>query len=94
LRPGRGFKEQALSTPIVLFLVFGACFGLLTHSNRHHFSEGSSRRTDDDPKDLANGRILWVLICTFLWPIMALTGLHTWWILARRRAVAVRRKRD
>lgn len=89
-----GVEEQKLTLPIVLFLALGACFGLLTYSNRHLFSEGPTRRDEQGRNDPMNGRLMWVLICTFLWPIMALTGLHSWWVLARRRALAVRRKRD
>lgn len=89
-----GVEEQKLTLPIVLFLALGACFGLVTYSNRHLFSEGPTRRGEQGRSDPMNGRIMWVLICTFLWPIMALTGLHSWWVLARRRALAVRSKRD
>lgn len=89
-----GAEESKLTLPIVFFLVFGACFGLVTCSNRHLFSEGPTGRDEQGRNDPMNGRVMWVLICTFLWPIMALTGLHSWWILARRRALAVRSKRD
>jgi hypothetical protein len=89
-----GVEEQKLTLPIVLFLALGACFGLVSYSNRHLFSEGPTRREEQGRTDPMNGRVMWVLICTFLWPIMVLTGLHSWWVLARRRAVAVRGKSD
>ena len=81
-----------MTTPIVLCLVFGACFGLATYSNRHLFSEGPTRRDADT--GAWKGRLLWVLLCTCLWPVMALTGLHSVWVLARRRAVAARKPRE
>jgi len=63
---------------IVLFLGVGAVFGLATYSNRHLFSEGPTQRTSDSGSAL-NGRLLWVLISTCLWPILALTGLYSLW---------------
>jgi hypothetical protein len=83
-----------MNLPIALFLVFGFCFGLVTYSNRHLFSEGPSKRRDKSENDPLDGRVMWTLICTMLWPLMVLTGLNTWWILARRRAVAARARKD
>ena len=83
-----------MTTSIVLFLVFGACFGLATFSRRHLFSEGPTRRHDGDGTGAWRDRALWVLTCTCLWPIMALTGLYSMWILARRRASAARKAGD
>jgi hypothetical protein len=83
-----------LTTPIVLFLLFGACFGLATFSNRHLFSEGPTRRDDESASHGLKARLGWTLICTCLWPVMALTGLHTWWLLSRRRATQARERRD
>lgn len=77
-----------MTTPIVLFLVFGAFFGLATYSHRHLFSEGPTSRAEPGAKDPLGGRLMWTMICTCLWPLMVLTGLHTAWLLARRRAVA------
>lgn len=70
---------------IIAFLVFGACFGAATSSHQHFFSEGSTGR------DKQGNRVLWVLICSFLWPLMALTGLHSWWRLSRAKARTPRR---
>ena len=83
-----------MNLPIALFLVFGFCFGLATYSNRHLFSEGPRRRSDESDKDPLDGRLMWTVTCTMLWPIMVLTGLNTWWILSRRRAMAARRIKD
>ena len=82
-----------MTTPIVLFLLFGASFGLATFSRRHLFSEGPTQRDDASAGGLGQ-RLGWTLICTCLWPVMALTGLHSWWILSRRRALAERERRD
>jgi hypothetical protein len=78
-----------MTTAIVLFLVVGACFGLATYSNRHLFSEGSTRRSDS-ARGAADGRVMWVLISTGLWPLLALTGLLSLWRLSR---VPVRARR-
>lgn len=83
-----------MTLTLVVFFALGACFGLITYSNRHLFSEGPTRRAEQGKTELMDGRLMWTLICTMLWPIMALTGLHTWWILARRRALAARRSKD
>lgn len=70
---------------IWLFLVFGASFGLATFSHRHLFSEGP-RKIDEPPGGPTRAnRIFWMLVCTFLWPIMVLTGINSMLILARRR---------
>lgn len=63
---------------IIAFLAFGALFGVATGREQHRFSEGTTSR------DKQGNRVLWVMICTFLWPLMALNGLHTWWRLSRR----------
>jgi hypothetical protein len=83
------------TTTIVLFLAFlafGACFGLATFSHRHLFSEGPSRaakRGDED--DTLMQRVIWVLSCSALWPLMMLTGAVSLW---RLRRVRVRERRD
>lgn len=70
---------------IATFFIFGACFGWATFTWRHFFNEGP-HGAESSPEDsaLAN-RALWVLTCTFLWPIMALSGLNTVWIFAKRK---------
>ncbi len=81
------------TTTIVLFLAFlafGACFGLATFSHRHLFSEGPSRKGHSGDDTLAQ-RVIWVLVCSGLWPLMALTGLVSLW---RLRRVRVQARRD
>jgi hypothetical protein len=77
--------EMAVNMYIVVFLLFGAAFGLLTFSYRHIFSEGPSKvETPPDGPNLAS-RVVWAMVCTFLWPIMVLTGLNSARILAKRK---------
>ena len=83
-----------MTTPIVLFLLFGAGFGLATFSHRHLFSEGPTQRDDAASSQGLKARLSWTLLCTCLWPVMVLTGLHSWWILSRRRALQARERRD
>jgi hypothetical protein len=74
-----------MNATIALFFLFGACFGLATFSHRHLFNEGPhGADTPQDGSALGN-RIMWILTCTFLWPVMALSGLNTAWVLAKRR---------
>jgi hypothetical protein len=70
---------------IALFLVTGACFGLATFSCRHWFSEGPHKPEDAIHPTSLGGRAFWAMVCTFLWPIMILTGINTAWVLAKRR---------
>jgi hypothetical protein len=72
-------------TFISLFLIFGACFGFITYSKRHWFSEGPHKANDSDQTPNLKGRIFWITLCTLLWPIMALTGLNTAWIMFKRK---------
>ncbi len=82
-----------MTTPIVLFLVFGACFGLATYSNRHLFSEGPRRRADEGERDPLDGRLMWVAICTCLWPLLAMTGVYGFWRQSQARVQARRDER-
>lgn len=81
-----------MTTPILLFIVLGLCFGLATMTRQHFFSEGVSR-SDADVRGWKQ-RVVWVLMCSLLWPLMALTGLHSLWLLARRRARAEQAPRE
>lgn len=83
-----------MTTPILVFIVLGVCFGLATMTHRHLFSEGVTRDDDDAARSGWQQRLVWVLLCSLLWPLMALTGLHSLWLLARRRARAARPRRD
>ena len=84
-----------MTTTIVLFLAFlafGACFGMATFSHRHLFSEGPSRKGQaGDEDDTLVQRVIWVLSCSGLWPLMVLTGLVSLW---RQRRVQVRDRSD
>jgi hypothetical protein len=79
-----------VTLPIIAFLVFGACFGWATYSRRHLFSEGPTAPGAVGDKGSLGGRLFWMLLCSGLWPIMAFTGLHSVWLLSRRRAAAAR----
>lgn len=70
---------------IYLFLLFGAVFGLSTFSFKHFFSEGPHQVDTDDGGSNLGERVLWAMVCTFLWPIMLLTGLNSARILAKRK---------
>lgn len=74
---------------ISLFLVFGAVFGLSTFSYRHIFSEGPQQVETAEGSSTLGSRVLWAMVCTFLWPIMVLTGLNSARILARRKRQAL-----
>jgi hypothetical protein len=71
---------------IFVFLVFGAVFGLVTFSRRHLFSEGPKKVEESTEDNNLGRRVMWILICTFLWPIMVLTGLNSLRILSKRKA--------
>lgn len=77
---------------IALFLVFGAVFGLSTFSYRHIFSEGPQQVETAESGSTLGSRVLWAMVCTFLWPIMVLTGLNSARILARRKRQALAAK--
>jgi hypothetical protein len=72
---------------IFTFLVVGACFGLATFSHRHLFSEGPHRAEDDLQTSSLASRTFWTMVCTFLWPVMIITGVNTAWILAKRKKI-------
>ena len=80
--------EIALNIYIYLFLLFGAVFGLSTFSYQHIFSEGPSKSETPEGGSTLGARVLWAMVCTFLWPIMILTGLNSAWILAKRKRQA------
>ena len=71
---------------IYLFLLAGAGFGMITFPIRHLFSEGPHKADETENADALSGRVFWVMVCTFLWPIMVLTGLNSARILLKRRA--------
>ena len=75
----------ALNTYIIVFLIIGAGFGLVSFPNRHLFSEGPTQTAESAEPGSAGSRIVWALVCTFLWPLLLLAGLNSARILARRR---------
>jgi hypothetical protein len=81
-------EEIVLNIYIYLFLLFGAVFGLSTFSYQHIFSEGPHKSETPEGGSTLGARVLWALVCTFLWPIMILTGLNSAWILAKRKRQA------
>lgn len=88
--PVHGPSEAVVSTPLIVFFVVGALFGVATGSVQHLFSEGRARPADAGvPVSLAS-RALWVLISSCLWPILLLAGVPT---LYRLAAVRVRAQR-
>ena len=70
---------------IASFLVVGAVFGLTTYSVRHLFSEGPHKPENTPETQSLSARIFWVMVCTFLWPVMVLTGVNSAFIIARRK---------
>jgi hypothetical protein len=81
--------EIALNIYIYLFLLFGLVFGLSTFSYKHLFSEGPHKADSPEAGSTLGGRVLWAMVCTFLWPIMILTGLNSARILAKRKRQTV-----
>lgn len=77
-----------MNAQIVAFLVLGACFGLCTYSWQHLFSEGPTKPAGPGAGPDIGGRLMWALVCTFLWPLMVLTGVYSGWRLMRRARAA------
>lgn len=80
-------REFALNIYIGLFLLFGFVFGLSTYAYQHLFSEGP-RKVESPEGATLGSRLLWAMVCAFLWPIMVLTGLNSARILAKRKRQA------
>ena len=74
-----------MNTYLIVFLIIGAGFGLVSFPNRHLFSEGPTQTAENTQPGSAGSRIVWALVCTFLWPLLLLAGLNSARILARRR---------
>jgi hypothetical protein len=95
----QSLQEPAMNpTTIVLFLAFlglGAGFGWVTFSHRHLFSEGPSRPgRPGDNDDTAAQRVIWVLSCSALWPLLAVTGMLSLWRLRRARVRHAQERRE
>lgn len=80
-----------MTTPLIVFFVVGALFGLATWSVQHLFSEGRARPADAGERASLGSRALWVLISSCLWPILLLAGVPS---LYRLAAVRVRAQRS
>lgn len=76
---------ENIAIPLYLFL--GVCFGFATFSHRHLFSEGPDKVGKGEPASVLEGRTFWIMICTWLWPIMVFTGINSAVILAKRKKV-------
>lgn len=72
-------------TFICIYLFFGACFGFATYLQRHLYSEGPRKELNSDNASALEGRVFWVMVCTFLWPIMVITRINTAWVLFKRK---------
>jgi hypothetical protein len=71
-------------TSTFFLLLLGAVFGLSTYSYRHIFSEGHQQVETAKGGSKLGSRVLWAMVCTFLWPTMVLMGLNSARILAKR----------
>ena len=80
--------EIALNLYLLLFFVAGALLGLFTYPYRHLFSEGPNKSEPTQTTPSLSSRLLWLMVCTFLWPLLILTGLNSAWILAKRKRQA------
>jgi hypothetical protein len=76
------------TTFISIYILFGACFGFVTFSQRHLFSEGPHTAKELDGNPFFESRFFWVPLCALLWPIMVITRIHTAWLLHKRRKLA------
>ncbi len=64
--------------------------------NAHHaktqsvepLCEGPQQAKTPEDASTTGGRVLWVMICTVLWPFMVLTGLNSVRLLAKRKRKA------
>lgn len=74
-----------MTPTIIAFFVFGVLFGLVTFPVRHHCSEGSIRPSTQAGWQMVD-RLKWAVMCSALWPLLALSGGMSWLRLARVRA--------
>lgn len=75
-----------MNMTIYLFLLAGAGFGIITFPYKHLFSEGPYNANQTPNENTLGSRLFWMMVCTFLWPIMVLTGMNSLRILMKRRA--------
>lgn len=62
---------------IVTFFACGIAFGAATYSRRHLFSEGAGRPARPGERDPLDSRLMWLLMCSCLWPLFALAGVYS-----------------
>lgn len=79
-----------MTTPLIVFLVIGALFGLLSFNSRHHFSEGSTQPAEAKDNTWM-ARLGWLALGTLLWPLLVLTGLYG---LTQRKRPALKALRN
>ena len=70
---------------IPAYLFLGLCFGFASFAHRHLFSEGPDKVSNAEHSSILEGRTFWIMICTWLWPIMVFTGINSAVILAKRK---------
>lgn len=92
--PVYGPSEAVVTTPLIVFFIVGALFGLATGSKQHLFSEGRARPADAGARVSLGSRALWVLISSCLWPILLLAGVPTLYRMATVRAERGRSPRE
>lgn len=63
---------------IATFFLCGAAFGAATYSRRHLFSEGARRPTRKGERDPLDSRLMWLLMCSCLWPFFAIAGAYSY----------------
>jgi hypothetical protein len=80
-----------MNMTIYLFLLAGAGFGIISFPLKHWFSEGPQKVDAIQNDNALDGRIFWIIVCTFLWPIMVLTGLNSARIMIKRRTKGISR---
>lgn len=76
---------MTLPTTVALFLSAGLLFGLLTFTRRHLFSEGHTRPGVGGSGNTASACVGWTVLCSVLWPLMAVSGAFSWWVRRGRR---------
>ncbi len=78
-------ERPAVTWWLWMFPVAGVVFGLATYSRRHLFNEGPARPGGLGPRDPLDGRVMWVVLCSCLWPLFTLSGLYAMSRIRSRR---------
>lgn len=82
-----------MTTALFVFFACGAVFGFATFSHRHLFSEGHTRPGQPGEDSGLGSRLVWVMLCSALWPLFILSGLYSAGYRARQRARVRSRQR-